>query len=1295
MDVGRGTLVGTALLVLGLASVAAEAGDWPMYRYDAARGACSPETLPASLPLQWVYEPRYGPQPAWSPPAERPREGFLLKHRVGFDDVFHVVVGCEHVYFASSSDCKVYAVRTATGELSWSFPTGGPIRLAPTLWSNRVYVGSDDGFVYCLAADDGRPFWTLRAAPNDEKLLGNGRMISRWPIRTGVLVYEDTLYFGAGVFPHENVYLYAADPETGRILWKNDTLSQDQAYRNDLSPQGYLLATEERLFVPSGRGLPVGFMRATGAFAFSRNVGWRSEQAGGLVGGTYAVLADGQIYTGTQGHLLAMDQMNGRTGFAWLPGNRLAIDGEWGFLATGSEIAVLRRIKYAQASRLANALAYRVKSLRSQARSARGDARRRLQEELTAAEKTLREHERKTIQETIVWRTASDCNAEMIACRNRIVAGGQGKIEVFDRATGQQVFRAEVDGKASGLAVAEGRLLVSTDSGRIYCFGQGQSKGRMCRTTAVETPYPEDELSEVYARAAESIIRHTAVKRGHCLVLGAEQGRLAYELAQRTDLMIIGAEPDSEKAAAARKALDAAGLYGSRVVIDEVDLSDLPYSDYFANLVVSDSLLLTGRIPAEADTLVRHVKPCGGVVCLGAPQDAPALTEGLTESRLGTWMTELELGQSTLSRDGGLWVRLERGPLAGAGRWTHQYAEPGNTACSDDRIIGGPLGLLWFGEPGSAPMVNRHDAAAAPLVVNGRTFIQGENNVMAYDSYNGVRLWKRHIPGALRTQLKRYECGNLAADDGSLFVALAQKCLRLRAETGQTLYTYPLPPSYSNGKYRWGYLAHDDGVLYGSAMTETGVSHAVFAMDVENGEVLWQVAGQNIVNLTIAVGDGWLFFVDSALTPGERSTLLRQDKSALAKLTGQAAEEAEAVMKRIDLRQAVAVDARTGGKIWQKPVDVTNCSVIGIGGGQLSAMYREGVIVLCGANANGHYWRQFLSGQFSERRLVALSARDGHTLWAKDADYRHRPVIIGDTVLAEPWMFDLKTGRERTRIHPVTGQETRWQFLRPGHHCGAISACQQMLFMRSGSTSYYDLQEDSGIRHFAGHRPGCWINVIPADGLAVIPEASAGCVCLFPIVCTVVMQPRRDHERWGIYSAPKVEGVAGRLAVNLGAPGDCRDKSGRMWFGYPRPSLPSDRAALGFDVSMEVQFANGGTYVRLSPDAMGAQARREAWLYSSFASGIRRCVLPIVQQAKGGVYTVRLYLMASHAEKGANAFTVRVQGNEMNWPVDLTKAFMRECQDIEIEDNLEIEFLTRGQGAPMPVALCGLEVIRQ
>jgi outer membrane protein assembly factor BamB len=1286
--------VASGSLVLLLAAAGAIASDWPTYRHDIARTGCAGESLSSPLALQWVNTCAHEPRPAWSGPGTRPREGFVLHNRVDFDDTFQVVVAEGRLYFGSSADDKVYALSASTGKELWSFFTGGPIRLAPTLWNGRVFVGSDDGFVYCLKADTGELVWKVRGGPAEERLLGNERMISRWPIRTSILIDEGTAYFGAGLFPNENVYLVAVRAEDGKVVWRNDTISAADAYQNEFSPQGYLLATTTRLFAPSGRALPVAFEKTTGQLAFSRKYAWRGEEAGGNIGGTYALLADQQIYTGTEDHLLALDQETGKTGFAWFPGRRLTVSGNMAYLATGKEILALDRTTYAQASKRRNSLEFKAKTLRTQLSTATAETRTKIQQDLERVSHDLTLHNREKTEPTVKWRVTCPHDAELILCENLVLAGGQDEVCAFHRDTGDGVWKAKVEGGARGLAVAEGRLYVSTDKGRIYCFTSGQNS-RVVRhgKTSVADPYPQDELAPIYRSAAEAIVRESGVTKGYCLVLGAEQGRLAFELAKRTDLQIIGIEPDPSKVQAARKALDAAGLYGSRVVIDQGDLSALPYSNYFANLIVSDSLLLTGKVPGDPAQLARHLKPCGGVICLGVPAARIGKQEALSASELTGWLDKLRLGRCRVSQANGSWAILNRGPLPGAGQWTHQYANAGNTACSNDRILGGSLGLLWFGEPGPAPMVNRHDAAAAPLAVNGKLFIQGENNVMAYDSYNGMLLWQRDIPGAMRTRLKAKECGNLAASDDSFFVALPDRCLRLEAQTGKTLATYPIPST--GGKTpQWGFLAWVDGILYGSTMTRIGISDEVFAFDSRSGELLWKYTGKNIANLTLALGDGWVFFVDSSLTPQQREDLLRQDKSHLASLQGEKARQAEAAVKKIDVRMAIALDARTGGQLWGTPVDVTDCSNIGVAGGELMAMYNDGVIVLCGANANGHYWKQFLAGQFSERRLVALSARTGQKLWARDANYRHRPLLVGDMIVAEPWGYDLKTGQQRTRPNPISGVEAPWQFLRPGHHCGAISACPQMLLMRSGFTAYYDLHEDSGIRHFAGHRAGCWINMIAADGLALVPEASAGCICLYPIMCSVALEPRPDHYRWGIYSAKGANTPVQRLAVNLGAPGDMRDPQGTLWLGYPRPNLPADRAAMGFALDLKVEFYPGGKYI---PHGEVMQATVESdrpQVGSSFARGVKRCVVPLRADADGpGEYTIRLYFPpAMDSDANKTTFDIKLQGNLVAKafdPAQTSQGTPLELTGIRVDRNLELEFIRADNG--MAPRLSGLE----
>jgi len=314
-------------------------------------------------------------------------------------------------------------------------------------------------------------------------------------------------------------------------------------------------------------------------------------------------------------------------------------------------------------------------------------------------------------------------------------------------------------------------------------------------------------------------------------------------------------------------------------------------------------------------------------------------------------------------------------------------------------------------------------------------------------------------------------------------------------------------------------------------------------------------------------------------------------------------------------------------------------------------------------------------------------------------------VIVGDTVIAEPWAFDLKTGKQKTRANPLTGEETTWQFLRPGHHCGAISACPDMLFMRSGYTSYYDLRDDSGIRHFSGHRLGCWINAIPADGLALAPEASAGCVCLFPIICSVALEPRADHERWAIYSGTGSNTPVRHMAVNLGAPGDRRDADGEMWFGYPRPGLPSDRAAMGFSFDFKVELNASGGYSRISEEANSLAGVDKPWVFASGVRGVKRCVVPLLGEGDAPAkYTVALYFAGTDGKNADNEPpAVKLQGNMASGKTvsaggsdAVFKTTVLSFEGVEVSRDLEIEIGPNGDsssGSSSPM-LCGVQILR-
>jgi len=167
-----------------------------MFRADAARSGFTTDRLPRQPKLRWVYRAAQKPSPAWP-----------TRNRLAFDRSFQPISAGGVLCFGSSTDDKVYALDAETGDLLWTFFTDAPVRFAPAAWKGRLFVASDDGHIYCLSIDDGEVLWQRRGGPRNDMLLGNDRMISRWPARGGPVVVDDVVHFGAGIWPSEGIFL--------------------------------------------------------------------------------------------------------------------------------------------------------------------------------------------------------------------------------------------------------------------------------------------------------------------------------------------------------------------------------------------------------------------------------------------------------------------------------------------------------------------------------------------------------------------------------------------------------------------------------------------------------------------------------------------------------------------------------------------------------------------------------------------------------------------------------------------------------------------------------------------------------------------------------------------------------------------------------------------------------------------------------------------------------------------------------------------------------------------------------
>lgn len=1367
----------------------AVADDWPSFRHDNARSAVSGESLAPPLSAEWEFTALHPPEPAW------PEEG-KEKSRVRFDEAYHVAVSGGNVFFGSSADNKVYCLDAATGQVRWSFFTGGPVRVVPTVYEGRVYVGSDDGCAYCLQAADGSLVWKVRPSFRDERVLGNGKMISLWPVRTGVVVCKSAngaapvAYFAAGVFPNESLFLCAVKADDGTVLWCNDSYGED-GYKLEfggISPQGPMLASERLLFVPSGRAMPAVFTRDEGRFEY-----YAPPRA--HVGGSWALLTEDRLVAGVYGKQAYVQENGGSVpdaAYAWFPGLDLVVAKDNAYMLTYDDLAALDRKAFAAASESRGLIELGLKAVNEKLKliggrlsKVSGDELTSLRNEADAVKKQIADLEakKKQAEETVYrWHRPCALRDALIMSGEYLYAGGDKGVMAVDAKTGRDAWQSTIEGRACGLAIANGRLFVSTDTGRIYAFAKGQGKpAQEVKQQPNPKAFPEDANAVLCAKAAERILALAPVKKGFCLVIGNRTGRLAYELAKRTELKIVAVDDNPERSENARRMLDAAGVYGTRVAADCIGAPEMPYPNYFANLIVSESILGEGLFESSGD-LLRMLKPHGGVLCLGFPPEASNQEQPPSLDAVRKQCESLGDFAAEVISDNGRWVKVTRGALPGEGKWTHEYADLGNTACSDDERVKGPLGVLWYGRPGPDLMVERHSRPAAPVAMDGRMFVQGENVIMAYDAYNGTFLWKTDVPGALRVRVDS-DMGNLALEKGALYIAAHDKCLRLDPATGETLRTYDLPP-HGDKPARWGYLACDGQTLFGSvaaplkedyaalwdeiagedgewhdldaavkkrdsaaglknevdeftkeypkpdarafwAAQQSGfmwrgmtnwpqwgsvespvgavtqrimASNLLFALDTETGSIRWKYEGKAIAHPAIAIGEGAVFLADCDVTEEQKQAAMKERAGLIQKGVWEK-EDITYDPKDADVRRVVALDEMTGQKRWERIIDLTGC-----GGDRMGLAYKNGVLCFFGCFSN-HDRRLFRDGKLAWRRITAVSGKDGADLWSRPLNYLRRPVIVGDTILIEPRACDLRTGAVKTRSHPLTGQDSTWEYVRPGHCCSATSACPNMFFLRGYFLWYYDLLKDQGMLPFGGIRPGCWINVVPANGLVLFPEASAGCTCSYPIRSTVVLEPKSEQRTWATCVQKGSLTPVRRMAINLGAQGDWRDDDGVLWFSYPHPPS-TDWYDYGVKFALQEQFIDKPAFFCRNSQGMGVKGTDKPWVFSSGCKGMTSCDVPLLGEGDAPAsYTVRLYFVETeNTEPNRRVFTVKLQGKPVLKNYDVFAAAgganiarVEEVKGIKVEKNLLIEFAPKKEKpapAEMPV-INGIEVIRE
>ncbi|MBN2449685.1 MAG: PQQ-binding-like beta-propeller repeat protein, partial [Lentisphaeria bacterium] len=554
--------------VAGLAEWSGRALGWTMYGGDNRRSWICREPLALPLAPLWTYRPVLPPRPAWPlPRVDNPAVAHELRPTLTYDRAFHPVAADGRLVFGSSSEDAVICLDASTGRERWRTVVGGPVRLAPVLGGGRVYAGCDDGSVYCLDLPTGRLLWQYRADGGaDRRLGGNGRVISQWAVRCGLCLDDGVLYAGAGVFPTLGTALFALDAETGAERWRRTI---------PWTPQGFMLLSPSRLFLPTGRTPFRSVARADGSAlpSFGRSDSWGKD----LPGGTLALVVNDRLITGPdEGGELHLFSTESTECLVRVRGRRIIVDGLVSYILRDDSVTAEERDPFVR---------------------------------------------RGGIQ--ALWETPVLPAICMLKTGDHLLLGGEtGSVQILEARTGTLRSTTSVGKDAvEGLMWSQGRLTASLADGTLVCLG-----GPGTAPPAPAPPDPEPGQVTPSAEAlsrAEALVAAGGFRKGYALVAG--DAELGVSLAQASDLQVLLLLRHPDEVTAWRQRLSRTGLYGDAVSVYRIEGESLPYRPYLFNLIA----LPAGTLGVPGGEWLRVLRPHGGYVAAREPGPFAAAARGI------------------------------------------------------------------------------------------------------------------------------------------------------------------------------------------------------------------------------------------------------------------------------------------------------------------------------------------------------------------------------------------------------------------------------------------------------------------------------------------------------------------------------------------------------------------------------------------------------------------------------------------------------------------------------------------
>ena len=1126
------------LLSFAITSAAvASGGQWPMWRADAARTGSTGNPLPDELALLWHRGMGY------------PDAAFIHQFRMCADAAYTPVAADGLLFVPSNLRDEVAALDLATGKTVWRYITGGPVRYAPVYADGRLYFGSDDGMLYCLKAATGELQWKVRGIPRDlptSKLLINGRLCSRWPLRGAPVVYQGRVFFGTGVWPEEGVYVSAVDAQSGKLLWQTDALSVQVDGMNDhgnvydlgLPPQGYLAIINGKLAVPSGRTLAIFLDPETGETEPYNSYYTKHNQPRG----TWWLTGNDRYWI-QAGSLLSATPIDVDT----LPPETMDLDtfADYADMSAPKTLAILKRFlpkkpkPGVKPPRVFGGL-NRVQILEKDGKTTIKAALRS-----NAANGTFVERQ-PTTAETFNYENRPLLNADAFKLHDEV-------LYTEPVLSGDTLYNSILDDPKQYLVERGETFVQYPEFDRIVARDMSRAEWKIHLTTyhivrKLEFPIIwELELPHrVLIAAKDKVVAGTP---GEVIVITQADGKPEVAFRAKVDGAPVNALVSDGQLVVSTSA-GKLYCFGSGPATAEADIPVKrdstygkphypPYPEGYALVLgwgtgkLPEKLLAAGKhqvIVLEPDAALaakkRKALAKSGVygrqiqiitddpsrlllskywANLVTSEDLTPFATALPQLALDTVRpysgkliiptqdraTPLVKAAAT-SREftidtGGAWTPINRTTApTGSDDWTHETAGPGNTFANRDELVRGPLGLLWFSgyiDRFYTPEFHfQHDRAPYPLVSQGRMFLITGKYMNAVDVYTGNFLWQIEMPMTQRVEWRYMDSRVYSRPYDRNYIA-----------TPDTLY-----------------IIYEQEIHLIS--TATGEKQGAFTIPKElpsaTSDSIWTEVRLTGDRLCCAIGDtlvcldrktGELLWHRKSTLDGSTYALSDNALIGVDYIRPPGIYKAEtAPRKRSTLFQLALA---SGKQQWTTSFEHATVPEQNPKAKKLwlqpiiprviyNAKHRKAIVVV---NRMTYY---------------AFDAASGKKSWEHAGSYpEHSLHLAPMPLVADDILFGSTADYKSTALvlDVATGEvvdDGTWLNYKRG--CSRVIGNGNMLTYRNAAAEVFDYENKTRL-NFNSVRSGCTANFLPADGVMNAPSFGHGCVCNYPTFASLAL----------------------------------------------------------------------------------------------------------------------------------------------------------------------------------------------